>query len=166
MGCGCRERFWLVRFGRPDRNLWSYRTIADRIRTFSVQPRKDLHELFGRIAFNILVRNTDDHPRNTGFLVEDGGVSLSPLYDVVPAITQRGVGTEFRLAMAFGEKGRVASLENLCSGASSFNLSEEEARTRTEDLGARVQSCWRTVFSDFGFGEKELSLLSPSFELE
>lgn len=45
---------------------------------------EDLHALFRRVAFNVLVGNRDDHLRNHGFLRAPGGWRLSPAFDVNP----------------------------------------------------------------------------------
>ncbi|WP_217497434.1 type II toxin-antitoxin system HipA family toxin [Trinickia violacea] len=42
----------------------SYQDLAEIIRRRFTEPRKTLHELFGRLVFNILCGNTDDHARN------------------------------------------------------------------------------------------------------
>ncbi|UUF00222.1 type II toxin-antitoxin system HipA family toxin [Xanthomonas hortorum pv. pelargonii] len=44
----------------------------------------DLHQLFRRVAFNVLVSNRDDHLRNHGFLREQDGWCLAPAFDVNP----------------------------------------------------------------------------------
>ena len=147
------------------REHWSYRTVADRIRKYSLNTESDLHELFMRIVFNILVRNTDDHPRNHGFLIEKEGISLSPLFDVVPSLTRKGVGNEFSLAMSIGSQGRLATLENICSSASTFNLTVTQAQERAEEMRGEVASSWTNIFSTVGFNDKELDILLPSFSL-
>lgn len=60
----------------------SYLELVSFIKSFGINIKENLHELFKRIAFNILVKNTDDHLRNHGFLLKDGKWVLSPLYDV------------------------------------------------------------------------------------
>jgi serine/threonine-protein kinase HipA len=42
----------------------SYAELADVIRRQFVEPKDTLVELFSRIVFNVLLGNTDDHPRN------------------------------------------------------------------------------------------------------
>lgn len=44
----------------------------------------DLHQLFRRVVFNILVGNRDDHLRNHGFILTLKGWRLSPAYDLNP----------------------------------------------------------------------------------
>ena len=60
----------------------SYLELASFIKSYGINIKENLHELFKRVAFNILVKNTDDHLRNHGFLLKDGKWVLSPLYDV------------------------------------------------------------------------------------
>ena len=122
-----------------------------------------MHRLFRRIAFNILVRNTDDHPRNHGFLAEQGGIALSPLFDVEPALTRPGVGSEFFLAMSMGPQGRLASLDNLRSAAATFNLKPDDADDLIVRMQTCVATCWRDELGKVGFDGSELEILAPSF---
>lgn len=145
-----------------DRTRWSYQAVAAAIRRYSVRVEADLSELFLRIAFNILVRNTDDHPRNHGFIAKGEGVVLSPLFDVVPALTPRGVGTEFSLAMGIGVAGRLASVDNLCSAAPAFNLSQCEAVALTTALRQQIAESWRAIFTEAGIAEEDQVLIAPS----
>jgi len=46
--------------------------------------RADYVQLFRRVLFNILIRNTDDHCTNHGFLIYQRGIRLSPAYDLNP----------------------------------------------------------------------------------
>jgi serine/threonine-protein kinase HipA len=155
----------LAQWDERDRERWSYRSVADLIRRHSVSARQDLHELFLRIGFNILVRNTDDHPRNHGFLLEGGGVSLSPLFDVLPTFARRGVGTDFFLAMGLGAQGRLASIENLASIAPVFDLKQTTAMSLLNGLREQVSDRWQETFAAAGLSEGGIDLLAPSFEL-
>ena len=63
----------------------SYLELVDAINERGAFPDRDRQELFRRIAFSILITNTDDHLRNTGFLwTGRKGWILSPAYDVNP----------------------------------------------------------------------------------
>jgi len=154
----------LAQWDERDRDRWSYRAIAERIRRYSEKPSADLHQLFRRIAFNILVRNTDDHPRNHGFLVAaGGGLVLSPLFDVEPALTRPGVGSEFSLAMDIGPQGRLARLDNLRSAAASYHLKPEEADALIEHMQSCVAAGWREELTKAGFDATSLEMFAPSF---
>ncbi len=63
----------------------SYLEMVDVINQMGSEPERDRTELFKRMAFSILITNTDDHFRNHGFLWSGKkGWRLSPLYDVNP----------------------------------------------------------------------------------
>lgn len=64
----------------------SYLDIARVIEEGGAQGRitDDLHQLFRRVIFNVLIGNRDDHLRNHGFLRGQTGWVLSPAYDINP----------------------------------------------------------------------------------
>ncbi len=77
--------------GHQDGDTGSYLEIAQAIEQqgdpISIEP--DLHELYARILFSILVGNRDDHFRNHGFLRSAKGWSLSPAFDINPSPDSR-----------------------------------------------------------------------------
>ena len=64
---------------------WSYPLLAQALRRIGV-PLLDLNELFGRMIFNALCGNDDDHPRNHAVIwrQHQSKWRLSPAFDVVP----------------------------------------------------------------------------------
>jgi len=122
----------------------------------------DMRELFRRVVFNILVCNTDDHPRNHGFLFKDGIWRLSPLYDVQPLIYRSG--STRHLAMRFGEQGSEGTIANLVSGARDFGLSRAEAASEVDDL-LRCFSSWREVFKNAGVPDDDMPGYEATFAL-
>jgi serine/threonine-protein kinase HipA len=68
----------------------SYMSIADLLRLHvSANPRADCEELFRRMAFNVVIGNTDDHGKNHGFLMTRTGTwRLAPAFDVTPTFGQ------------------------------------------------------------------------------
>jgi serine/threonine-protein kinase HipA len=75
---------------------WSYPRLAEQLRIIGA-PDEDRHELFGRMVFNAVCGNDDDHVRNHAvyFRPDLGGWRLAPAFDVVP----NPVETPRRLAM-------------------------------------------------------------------
>jgi len=63
----------------------SYPRLAEELQRIGA-PQEDLHELFGRMIFNAIVGNDDDHPRNHAviYVHAEGRWRLSPAFDVVP----------------------------------------------------------------------------------
>lgn len=63
----------------------SYLELLDVLTDHGARPADDRAELFRRIAFTILISNTDDHLRIHGFLWQGKhGWALSPYYDLNP----------------------------------------------------------------------------------
>jgi serine/threonine-protein kinase HipA len=68
-----------------DGAVGSYLEIASAIEEASPRATEDLHELRRRMAFTILICNTDDHLRNHAFLHAGGNAwRLSPAFDLNP----------------------------------------------------------------------------------
>ena len=150
----------LMRQDERDRLDWSYPAIAAVMRRHC--PASDILQFFRRMVFNILVRNTDDHPRNHGFLAGENGLHLSPAYDIVPSFVQHGVSTEFKLAMSVGERGREATIENALSLCGQFGLAGRNAQSTANEMLSTLKT-WRKHFAECGVSEKEINLLEPSF---
>lgn len=139
-----------------------YADLAGAIRQHGTQVRADLHELYRRMVFNILVTNDDDHLRNHGFLMEGDGLRLSPLYDVVP---KPQVGLERRLVLGVGPMGRAATLDNALAGAAAFDLAADDAQAIVADLRAVVASRWEHLFSEAGLGNADRGRFATCFRL-
>ena len=124
---------------------YSYVVLADALRRVgradTLAP--DLGELFKRMAFNILVDNTDDHEWNHGLLY-DGGWSLAPAFDVSSQVT--GLGYQ---AMSVGAGNTTASLANALSECGRFGLGREEAGSVVQDL-VRTTEQLEQVYLDAG----------------
>ena len=74
---------------KNDNSRWSYPLLAQTMRAIGA-PDKDLIELFGRMLFNALIGNDDDHPRNHAVVWNQSERKwrLSPAFDVVPNMTE------------------------------------------------------------------------------
>lgn len=149
----------LLNLDENDRDKWSYIDLADQMRRWILNPSSDLHELFKRIVFNGLVSNTDDHPRNHGFINAGNGYMLSPVYDLVP---KPETGRTRYLAMPFGKKGREFGLENLLSNADAFDLSDKDARIIFETLKSTISN-WRSFFSANRLATADMKYLENAF---
>lgn len=102
----------------------SYSEIAHLIRKISAAPKQDLSELYGRMTFNVLIGNTDDHMKNHGFLHAGKGLyRLSPAFDILPH-----PGQVQQHALIIGAHGFDSSLENLLSDVSAYGLNKDEAQ--------------------------------------
>lgn len=102
----------------------SYEDLAEQIRLHFLDPRPTLRELFGRLVFNILVGNTDDHARNHAAFWDGQSLSLTPAYDICP---QARAGREAGQAMKIHGQDNLSQLAVCLRAAGSFLLSEVEA---------------------------------------
>ncbi len=85
--------------------------------------QQDLHELWRRMAYNALVGNRDDHPRNHGLLHDGTGWRLSKAFDITPLPTFTGL-----LAMNVSADGsQICSAHSLLSSAPHFGMSLRDA---------------------------------------
>lgn len=109
----------------------------------------DVNNVFRHMTFNALIRNTDDHLRNHGFLMSDTGKwELSPIFDLAPSTAIAGVGREFFSSINIGEQGRVASIQNLLSNCHDFLLDASEAENIVNKMAETITNNWQQVFSD------------------
>lgn len=78
---------------------WSYPLLAQALRRIGV-PECDLNELFGRMLFNAVCGNDDDHPRNHAVIWNqaESRWRLSPAFDIVPNIESRPGSLAMQLA--------------------------------------------------------------------
>ncbi|WP_216366761.1 HipA domain-containing protein [Halovulum dunhuangense] len=80
----CKSSSHFVKAGIGGTATSSYEDLAMAMRQHCANPAKEIAELYRRMVFGILVRNTDDHLRNHGILRAGGGWRLSPAFDINP----------------------------------------------------------------------------------
>jgi len=102
----------------------SYQDFAEIIRHRFTEPKETLKELYGRICFNILCGNTDDHARNHAAFWDGKMLTLTPAYDICP---QGRTGNEASQAMLIKGDNRMSTLRSCIAAAPDFLLSEDEA---------------------------------------
>jgi len=140
----------------------SYLEMADVIERHSPNAREDLRELWRRIAFSILICNTDDHLRNHGFLrTSSAGWTLSPAFDLNP---DPSPGLK-RLSTAIDLDDTTASVTTLMNVASYFRLDGEAARQVLAEVIAAVGK-WRTIAERVGLARAVVEQMAPAFEHE
>jgi serine/threonine-protein kinase HipA len=126
----------------PEGRYATYADLTHRIRASFANPTETLRELFGRIAFNMLCGNTDDHGRNHAAFVGDE-LELTPAYDLCP---QARSGETANQAMAFDAHGnRDARLSLLIDTAGIYLLDRNEARDIVDAQEATIRAEWNDV---------------------
>ena len=139
----------------------SYLELVDALTEHGARAAADRVELFKRVAFSVLVSNTDDHLRNHGFLrLDQCGWTLSPAYDINP--TPQDLKARI-LATNIDYDDGTCSLELLRSVAGEFSLKPAAADLLIRDV-ARVTSTWRDAARRRGASEAEIRRMNSAFE--
>lgn len=112
-------------------NRWSYPLLANEMLRKKI-PLEDIHELYRRMAFNALIGNDDDHPKNHAFIFIQEQWRLAPLFDVVP---HYGYSPP-RLAMKIGVQDSLINRGNFLSQCSHFFLTEVEAAEILDEVAS------------------------------
>jgi serine/threonine-protein kinase HipA len=141
----------------------SYLEFVDVLRQYDAAPKEDMHALWRRIVFSILISNTDDHLRNHGFLwAGPAGWRLSPAYDLNP------VPTDIKprvLSTAIDLDDRTASLKLALEVAGYFELGEAEAHKIAGQVGHAVAT-WRKQAAKLGLTPAGIDRMASAFEHE
>ncbi len=149
--------------GASDNESRSYLEFVDALRRYGASPKQDMHELWRRIVFNILISNTDDHLRNHAFLYTGpDGWRLAPAYDLNP------VPTDIKprvLTTAIDLDDGSASLGMAMSVVGYFELDENKAQVITAEVG-RAVATWREEAARMGLTQAEIDRMASAFEHE
>jgi len=147
--------------GAKDNEQHSYLEIAYALAQNGASPEEDMHELWRRIVFSIMIANTDDHLRNHGFIYErQRGWRLSPAYDMNPT------PIEIRprvLTTAINFDNTKADIEIAKSVAKDFRLSKEQAESIFKEVSKAVQN-WQKIASEYGLSKQECNRMASAFK--
>ncbi|TBD19386.1 type II toxin-antitoxin system HipA family toxin [Rhizobium ruizarguesonis] len=97
----------------------SYEDLAELIRRHLAAPKDTLKELYGRICFNVLCGNTDDHARNHAAFWDGRMLTLT-----------------------------ASTLATLLAGAPDYHLKEAEAATLIENQVTMIAASWPAVCAE------------------
>ena len=126
----------------PEGRYATYANLTHKIRAEFSNPAATLRELFGRIAFNMLCGNTDDHGRNHAAFV-GSELELTPAFDICPHARSGGYATQ---AMAYDSRGNNdARLALLVDAAPLYLLDRRGAQEIVDGLDATVRTEWDAV---------------------
>lgn len=126
-----------------DARFARYSDLAEVIRQHFENPKAALEELYKRLAFNVLVGNTDDHARNYAAFWDGKTLALTPAYDICPHLRTTDVVTQ--AMMIEGAEGDHSTLRNVLSVCDRFGVSHEHARSLINDMIGTVKTHWREV---------------------
>lgn len=144
-----------------DGDRGSYLEVVDALTEHGARAAEDRIELFKRVAFSVLVSNTDDHLRNHGFLwLGQHGWTLSPAYDINP--TPQDISPRI-LATNIDFDDGTCSIELLRSVAEEFALKLTDADALIRHVATATQD-WRRIARWRGAKEPEIQRMESAFE--
>jgi len=140
-----------------------YTDIADVIRQISSKPVDDLHELWRRIIFTILVSNKDDHLKNHGFIYAGGDRwRLSPAFDINPSPSRHRV-----LETGIVQGGSFdASLDIALDACEFFDLAPADAKQQVLEMAKTITKKWKQTLRDEGCSTADVQSYANAFEHE
>jgi serine/threonine-protein kinase HipA len=141
---------------RRDRDEASYLELAEFLIQNGSRVAQDLEELWRRIVFFMCVSNNDDHLRNHGFLLQEGGWQLAPAYDVNPVEQPRG------LSLLVSDVDNAQDLGLAREVAEYFRVSA----ARASDIIASVVKgvgTWRAVAKAAGLSKRAQDDMAQAF---
>jgi serine/threonine-protein kinase HipA len=134
----------------------SYETLAEIVRHRFADPGATLRELFGRLVFNILCGNTDDHARNHAAFWDGRSLALTPAYDICP---QPRAGGEAGQAMLILGDRRDSRLSLCLEGAPAFLLDRARAEAIIDHQIAVIAERYDAVCDDAGMSAVDRDLM-------
>ena len=114
---------------------------------------QQMHELFRRMVFNILIDNTDDHDKNHVLLMRDENTNqleLAPAFDVLPSGQALGYQQ-----MRVGQNDADATIDNALSMCAQFGLKRDAAVAQAREVASIVRR-WTTHFANEGVSARDL----------
>ena len=133
----------------------SYADLTEVIRHRFSRPKDTLRELFGRLVFNILCGNTDDHARNHAAFWDGKTLTLTPAYDICP---QSRAGNEASQAMLITGNNRRSTLATCMEAAPNFLLDKQTAAGIIQDMLATMRTEWETTCDEASLSEVDRNL--------
>lgn len=134
----------------------SYQDLAVIIRNRFTEPKKTLHELFGRLVFNILCGNTDDHARNHAAFWNGKELTLTPAYDICP---QTRNGREANQALIITGEKKMSTLATCLEAALHFHLSEKAAIEIIEQQIESIRAIWPALTEEASLTEVDKGVM-------
>lgn len=135
---------------------YGYTDIVDFIIQHGSNVEKNLEELYRRVAFYIIVGNSDDHFRNHGFLLTRKGWELSPAYDINPTLAETQ-------SLLINRMTNESNLEILLASPSDYMLSADKATGIIKEVKNAMKS-WRSEARRLGFPQRDIEMFAPRFD--
>lgn len=133
----------------------SYEDLTEIIRHRFTVPKATLHELYGRLVFNILCGNTDDHARNHAAFWDGKQLTLTPAYDICPQNRSGNVASQ---AMLIAGDNRASTLAVCLQAAPHFQLGNKVAKEIITRQITTIRDAWDDICEEAALTTVERNL--------
>lgn len=135
---------------------YGYTDIVDFIVQHGSNVEKNLEELYRRVAFYIIVGNSDDHFHNHSFLLTRKGWELSLAYDINPTLADNQ-------SLLINRSTSESDLNILLTSAGEYMLSTVKAKSIINEVESAMKS-WRTEARKLGLPQRDIDMFAPRFD--
>lgn len=133
-----------------------YTDIVDFIVRCGCDVKNNLEELYRRVAFNIIVGNSDDHFRNHGFILTQKGWELSPAYDINPTLCEEQ-------SLLINRETNKSDLDILLKSAGEYMLSADVAARIIAEVKTSMKT-WRGEAAKLKLSRRDADMFAPRFD--
>lgn len=133
---------------------YGYIDIVDFIIRCGSNVEQNLEELYRRVAFYIMVGNSDDHFHNHGFLFTRKGWELSPAYDINPSLS-------CDQSLLINRSTSSSDLTMLLQSADEYLLTSEKANTIIGEVKSAMKS-WRREARKLSLSQRDIDIFVPA----
>ena len=133
-----------------------YTDIVDFIVRCGCDVKNNLEELYRRVAFNIIVGNSDDHFRNHGFILTQKGWELSPAYDINPTLYEEH-------SLLINRETNKSDLDILLKSAGEYMLSAAVAARIIAEVKTSMKT-WRGEAAKLKLSRRDADMFAPRFD--
>lgn len=134
---------------------YGYPDIVDFILRHGANVEKNLEELYCRVAFSIIIGNSDDHFRNHGFLLTRKGWELSPAYDLNPTLADHQ-------SLLINRNTDESNLDILKDSSDEYMLTKVKAETIIREV-RNSMSGWEKEARKLGIPQRDIEMFAPRF---
>lgn len=135
----------------------SYLHILEAIETYGgAGLTEDMHQLFRRAVFNLLVGNRDDHLRNHGFFLTPTGWRLCPAFDINPNPAKS------EHSLTWDGKSAAPTLQTLVATAGYYRLNAAAAQAIVDEV-TKVVATWKDRAAKLELSSVEVMMMSSVF---
>jgi len=126
--------------------------MARLLREFADEPRAAIATLFSQLAFRAVVGDEDGHGKNYSLLLDDGKVSLAPLYDSLCTLIYPDLTGTMATPIAAQQSLAKVDRQSLVDEGRAMGMTEAEACAALDTLAASLRTALEELGEEYTAG--------------